>query len=58
MPISKQQYEYAKLRAIDYFNKASIVIKEEEKNNIEVTDFGLGMLEQIGVELITYINTD
>lgn len=58
MPISKQQYEYAKLRAIDYFNKASIVVKEEGKNNIEVTDFGLGMLEQIGVELITYINTD
>lgn len=44
-------------RALVYYEKAHIVLTQEEKNNIEVADFGLGMAEQVGLQLLTYINT-
>lgn len=44
--------------AIEYFKKNCIVLTEKEKNNIEITDFGLGRLKEIGLELITYVNTN
>lgn len=57
MSISRNEYEEARSRTLDYFRRASIVLTEEEKRNIEVADFGLERLDEIGVELITYINT-
>lgn len=57
MAISKEQYEAAKLRALDYFKQAGIALTEKEKNEIEVADFGLSELEKYGVELVIYVNT-
>ncbi|MFW6006280.1 MAG: D-lyxose/D-mannose family sugar isomerase, partial [Candidatus Bipolaricaulota bacterium] len=31
---------------------------EEEKERIEITDLGLGRLEEIGLQILTYVNTD
>jgi len=56
--VTKQQYEQARLKTLEFFDKASIVLTEQEKNNIEVADFGLNELETTGLEVITYINTD
>lgn len=56
--ITKQQYEEARKKAMEYFEKAGIVLTDKEKENIEVADFGLGQLEKIGLELITYVNTE
>lgn len=56
--ITKQQYEEARKKAMEYFEKAAIVLTDKEKENIEVADFGLGQLEKIGLELITYVNTE
>jgi len=56
--ITRSQYEEAKRRAIEMLEKACIVLTEEEKNRIEVADFGLGDLYNIGLQIITYINTD
>lgn len=44
-------------RALEYYERAHIVLTQEEKSNIEVADFGLGMAEQVGLQLLTYINT-
>ncbi|MFW6120345.1 MAG: D-lyxose/D-mannose family sugar isomerase [Petrotogales bacterium] len=44
-------------RAADYLNKASIVVKEKEINNMEITDFGFGCHEKVGLQLLVYINT-
>lgn len=44
--------------AIKYYEKASIVLTEEEKKNIEVADLGLGMVEKVGLQLVVYVNTD
>ncbi|MGD1821606.1 MAG: hypothetical protein ACPKM0_02450 [Pleomorphochaeta sp.] len=55
--MKKEVYEKAKTRALSYYEKASIVLTEEEKNCLEVADFGLNNLDNEGLQLITYINT-
>ena len=56
--ISQEEFTRAQERAAAMFNKVGIVITPEERANIEVADFGLSDLEHIGLELITYVNTD
>ncbi len=55
--ITKSQFDTARNKALEYFKKAGIVLTEEEKEKIEVADFGLGDLDSTGLELITYVNT-
>lgn len=45
-------------KALGYYEKASIVLTDEEKKNIEIAEFGLNDLENTGLTLVTYINTD
>lgn len=56
--LTKNQYDSARNKALEYFTKAGIVLTEDEKERIEVADFGLNDLESTGLELITYVNTD
>lgn len=56
--ISKEKYEEIKEKTIQLFERASIALTTEEKNNIEVADFGLNDIERTGLELVTYINTN
>ena len=44
--------------ALQYYAKAGIVLTDEEKANIEVADLGLGMVKTVGLEIVTYINTE
>ncbi len=55
--LKRQEYEKAVKDALSHFEKAAIVLTEEEKSKIEVADFGLNDLKQTGLQLITYINT-
>lgn len=56
--ISKETYEQAVKRALGLFEKANIVLTDKEKSDIEVADFGLNRLEETGLQIVTYINTD
>jgi D-lyxose ketol-isomerase len=56
--LSKNEFENARNKALEYFQRAGIVITEEEKNNIEVADFGLSDLYNIGLEILVYVNTE
>lgn len=56
--LTKEQYNDARIRALKYFESAGIVLTEAEKEGLEVADFGLGDLENTGLELVTYVNTD
>lgn len=56
--ISKAQYEAACKTFLDYFAKANIAITPQEIAKVEVADFGLNELEQTGLLLLTYVNTD
>jgi D-lyxose ketol-isomerase len=37
---------------------AGIVLTPHERETIEVADFGLGRLEEVGLELVVYVNTE
>lgn len=56
--ITENELERARARAIEYLSRAGIVLTPAERANIEVADFGLGRLEETGLELITYVNTE
>lgn len=54
--MKKEVYEKAAARAREYYKKAGITVLDSEE--IEVADFGLGDLENIGLELCVYVNTE
>jgi D-lyxose ketol-isomerase len=56
--LTRAQYEAAQKRAKDFLVQAEIVITPEEVSRIEVADLGLGALEEVGVELVVYVNTN
>lgn len=56
--LTKSQYEAARKRTLEYFERAGITLAEKEKENIEVADFGLNDLENTGLQILTYVNTD
>lgn len=55
--ITREELDSARQRALDYLTRAGIVLTPQERDQIEVADFGLSQLEQTGLELVTYINT-
>lgn len=55
--MKREVYNRQVERALDYYNKAGIILNEEEKKNIEVVDHGLGVVDNVGLQLLTYINT-
>lgn len=52
-----QEINQARQRAHDMLKQAGIVITDKELAEMEIADFGLGELEQTGLEIIIYINT-
>ena len=40
------------------YEKAGIILNESEKQNIEVVDFEIGIVNEVGLQLLTYINTE
>ena len=45
-------------RTLEFFEIAGIIITEDEKNRIEIADFGLNDLENTGLQILTYVNTE
>ncbi len=56
--ISQERYDKAREEALSYYEKAHIILSEDEKQRLEIADFGLDDLEATGLQIITYINTD
>lgn len=56
--ISKEQYESARQKSLNYLARAGITLTPQEAEHIEVADFGLNELDSTGLELIIYINTE
>ena len=48
----------ARARAAAMLADAGIVLTDEERRTLEVADFGLGQLEEIGLQLLVYVNTE
>lgn len=56
--LTREQQVVVKERAKSYLDRAGIVLTEQESRAIEVADFGLGNLEETGLQLVVYINTE
>jgi len=56
--LTGSETERARERAAEMLARAGIVLTPEERANIEVADCGLGQLERIGLQIVTYVNTD
>jgi D-lyxose ketol-isomerase len=50
--------EEARERAAAMLAQAGIALTPAERAGIEVADFGLGRLEEIGLQLVVYVNTE
>lgn len=56
--MTRAEYKQQVNASLELYEKAGIVLTEQEKENIEVCDHGIGMVEKIGIQLLTYINTE
>ncbi|ATY27145.1 D-lyxose/D-mannose family sugar isomerase [Bacillus velezensis] len=41
-----------------YYQKAGIVLTDDEVEDIQIMDYGLGKLKETGLQLFIYVNTD
>ncbi len=56
--ITRQEFEWAQKRAQEFLRKAHIAITPAEAARIEVADCGLGELSALGLQILTYLNTE
>jgi D-lyxose ketol-isomerase len=56
--LTPAQARKARARAARMLRAAGIALTAAERRGIEVADFGLGDLENSGLEIVTYVNTD
>lgn len=56
--MKREDFERQVTRSLEMYERASIILTEEEKARIEVIDFGLGKVESMGLQLLTYVNTE
>jgi D-lyxose ketol-isomerase len=48
----------ARERAAAVLAEAGVVLTSDERSAIEVADFGLSQLDEIGLEIVVYVNTE
>src|SRR5579862_5304575 len=56
--ITQEEYGSAVDRSIQMLQQAGFAITPAERERLEVADFGLGELSKVGLEILTYVNTD
>lgn len=55
--VSADQAARARQRAVEMLAKAGFALRDDEKANLEIVDLGLNDLERIGLQIVTYVNT-
>lgn len=56
--MTRKEYSEQVAATLGYFEKAHIVLTEEEKRSVEVVDFGQGRVKEFGLQLVVYVNTE
>jgi D-lyxose ketol-isomerase len=56
--ISRKQYEKVRRATLLSLKQAGLIVTASERARVEVADFGLGRLEEFGLQIITYVNTE
>jgi len=52
----EEEKEKNKAKALEYFQKAGIILSLKEKENMEITDLGLNDFRKTGLALVVYVN--
>ncbi|HEX4747536.1 MAG TPA: hypothetical protein VFU99_11725 [Gaiellaceae bacterium] len=56
--LTQQELSAARERSAEALARAGIVLTEDERATLEVADFGLSRLDEIGLQLVVYVNTE
>lgn len=56
--LTRTQVQEARERAATTLEAAGLTLTSEEKEGIEVVDFGLNVLEEVGAQIVVYVNTE
>src|SRR5437763_4566456 len=56
--ITREEHQQAQAYAVEQLAAAGIVLGADERERIEVADFGLGELRETGLLVLVYVNTD
>jgi len=56
--VMDQARERLKKMALKYLQKAGIVLRADEIEQMEIVDFGLNEVESSGLEVVVYVNND
>lgn len=56
--IDKKTWLESRDRTLQGFHAAGIAVTPAERERIEIADFGLGRLAEMGLEILTYVNTE
>jgi D-lyxose ketol-isomerase len=56
--LTREQLHTARHKTLAILQEAGVRLTEEEKDQIEVADFGLDDLDRQGLQLVVYVNTD
>ncbi len=56
--ITRDEQQEAQAYSVEQLRATGIELTDAERAEIEVADFGLGRLREIGLQLLVYVNTD
>ncbi len=56
--LTSRQVQQARERAAATLEAAGLTLTSEEREGIEVVDFGLNILEEVGAQIVVYVNTE
>jgi D-lyxose ketol-isomerase len=56
--ITEQDAREARAYAVEQLESMEVVLTDAERAGVEVTDFGLGRLHEVGLQLVVYVNTE
>jgi D-lyxose ketol-isomerase len=56
--LTQPEIDDSRARAAEILDAAGIVLTPDEQAGIEIADFGLSRIEELGLEVVVYINTD
>src|SRR6476619_8081636 len=56
--ITREEQQEAQAYSVEQLRATGIELTDAERAEIEVADFGLGRLREIGLQLLVYVNTD
>lgn len=56
--LTKEEYAEGVRYTLKSLEEAGFYLTDAEKERIEVADFGLGKVREIGLQIFTYVNTD